>query len=193
MKRLPRSFYRRDSRVVAPELLNKVLVVDGVAARLVEVEAYAGGEDPGSHAFRGPTVRNATMFGPAGHLYVYISYGLHFCANAVCGDVGVGTAVLLRAAAPVGGADVMRARRGPAARGDRDLLSGPGKLCQALALTKQDDGADLVARGGRVAIVDDGTAPPAVPGVSLRIGLTAGADLPWRWYVRGDANLSRPG
>lgn len=193
MKRLPRSFYRRDARVVAPELLNKLLVVDGVAARLVEVEAYAGGEDPGSHAFRGPTARNATMFGPAGHLYVYISYGLHFCANAVCSEVGEATAVLLRAAAPVDGVDVIRVRRGAAARRDRDLLSGPGKLCQGLGVTRDDDGADLVARGGRVAIVDDGTPPPAVPGVSLRIGLTAGAELPWRWYVRGDPNLSRPG
>lgn len=193
MRRLPRSFYRRDARVVAPELLNKVLVVDGVAARLVEVEAYAGGEDPGSHAFRGPTARNATMFGPAGHLYVYISYGLHFCANAVCGDPGVATAVLLRAGAPLDGVEVMRARRGAAARRERDLLSGPGKLCQGLGLTKDDDGADLAGRGGRIAIVDDGTPPPATPGVSLRVGLTAGADLPWRWYVPGEPNLSRPG
>lgn len=193
MRRLPRSFYRRDARVVAPELLNKVIVVDDVAARLVEVEAYAGGEDPGSHAFRGPTARNVTMFGPAGHLYVYLSYGMHFCANAVCGDVGVATAVLLRAAAPLDGVEAMTGRRGAAARRPRDLLSGPGKLCQALGLTRDDDGADLVVRGGRVAIVDDGTPPPAVPGVSLRIGLTAGADLPWRWYVPGDENLSRPG
>ena len=194
MRRLPRSFYRRDARVVAPELLHKVIVVDGtVAARLVEVEAYAGGEDPGSHAFRGPTARNMTMFGPAGHLYVYFTYGMHFCANAVCSDVGVATAVLLRAAAPVDGLDVMRARRGRAARRERDLLSGPGKLCQALGLARDDDGADLVARGGRISIMDDGTPPPPVPGVSLRIGLSAGADLPWRWYVPGDPNLSRPG
>jgi len=194
VRRLPRSFYRRDARVVAPELLHKVIVVDGtVAARLVEVEAYAGGEDPGSHAFRGPTARNMTMFGPAGHLYVYFTYGMHFCANAVCSDVGVATAVLLRAAAPLDGLDVMRARRGRAARRERDLLSGPGKLCQALGLARDDDGADLVARGGRISIMDDGTPPPAVPGVSLRIGLSAGADLPWRWYVPGDPNLSRPG
>jgi DNA-3-methyladenine glycosylase len=195
VKQLPRSFYRRDSRVVAPELLHKVLVCDGgrVAARIVEVEAYAGGEDPGSHAFRGATARNATMFGPPGRLYVYFTYGMHFCANAVCGDVGVATAVLLRAAAPLEGAEEMRRRRGEAARRDRDLLSGPGKLCQALGLTRDDDGADLVARDGRVTICDDGTPPPTVPGVSLRIGLRAGTELPWRWYVPGDPNLSRPG
>ena len=192
-RRLPRSFYRRDSRIVAPELLNKVLVRGDLAARIVEVEAYAGGEDPGSHAYRGMTARNATMFGPAGHLYVYFTYGMHFCANAVCGDLGVGTAVLLRAGAPLRGHDEMRAARGAAARRDRDLLSGPGKLCQALGLTREHDGVDLVRGAEGIAIVDDGTPPPAAPGVSLRIGLSAGVDLPWRWYVPGDPNLSRAG
>jgi DNA-3-methyladenine glycosylase len=121
-RRLVRAFYRRDGRTVAPELLNKLLVHGTRSARIVEVEAYAGAEDPGSHAFRGRTRRNATMFGPPGRLYVYFSYGMHWCANAVCGEVGEGTAVLLRAAAPVTGLDEMwrarppapqRARRGP--------------------------------------------------------------------------------
>ena len=192
-RRLPRSFYRRDSRIVAPELLNKVLVRGDLAARIVEVEAYAGGEDPGSHAFRGMTARNATMFGAPGHLYVYFTYGMHFCANAVCGDHGVGTAVLLRAAAPVRGHEEMRAARGPAARRERDLLSGPGKLCQAFGLTREHDGVDLVTGSDGVSIVDDGTPPPDTPAVSLRVGLSAGAELPWRWYVAGDPNLSRAG
>ena len=124
---LSRGFYERDSRLVAPELLNKLLVRGALVARLVEVEAYAGDEDAGSHAFRGETARNRTMFGPGGGLYVYFTYGMHWCANAVCGDEGWPSAVLLRAAAPIAGLDVMRARR-PAARRDRDLLSGPAKL-----------------------------------------------------------------
>ena len=188
---LPRSFYDRDSRVVAPELLNKVLVHGGRSARIVEVEAYAGGEDPGSHAFRGPTRRNATMFGPPGHLYVYFTYGMHWCANAVCGQPGVGTAVLLRAAAPLTGLDEMRAAR-PRAKRDRDLCSGPGKLCQALGLTGAHDGADLTrAPAGGVRVVDDGCPPPEAPVVTPRVGLGAGADLPWRWFVPGDPNVSR--
>jgi DNA-3-methyladenine glycosylase len=186
---LPRRFYARDPRAVAPELLNKVLVREGRAARIVEVEAYCGGEDPGSHAYRGQTRRNATMFGPAGGLYVYFTYGMHWCANAVCGD-GEGLAVLLRAGAPLRGLDAMRAAR-PRARRDRDLCSGPAKLCQAFGLDGAFDGADLVRADRGVTIVDDGTPPPAAPGNSTRIGLSAGAEHPWRWFVAGDANVSR--
>ena len=189
---LPASFYRRDSRVVAPELLNKVLVHGSRAGRIVEVEAYAGGEDPGSHAFRGMTRRNATMFGRPGLLYVYFTYGMHWCANAVCGEDGEGVAVLLRALAPVSGLEEMHAAR-PAARSGRDLCSGPGKLCQALGITGQHDGADLVSGAGGLTIADDGTPPPEAPGNGVRIGLSAGAELPWRWYVAGEANLSRRG
>lgn len=187
---LPRRFYRRDPRLVAPELLNKVLVHGGRAGRIVEVEAYAGGEDPGSHAFRGPTTRNATMFGRPGLLYVYLSYGVHWCANAVCGEEGQGVAVLLRALAPVTGIDEMRAAGGAAVR-DGDLCRGPGRLCRALGLTKEHDGADLVTGDRGPLIVDDGVPAPAAAGNSRRIGLTAGADRPWRWYVTGDPNLSR--
>lgn len=194
MTPLPRAFYARDARVVAPELLNKVLVRgDGRRARIVEVEAYAGAEDPGSHAFRGRTARNATMFGRPGLLYVYFTYGMHFCANAVCSDEGVATAVLLRAAAPLDGLDLMRAARGAAARRDHDLCSGPAKLCQAFGLDRTQDGADLVAADHGVTIVDDGVPPPASPGVSARVGLSAGHDLPWRYFVPGDPNVSRPG
>ena len=189
---LPRRFYRRDPRVVAPELLNKVVACGGRAGRIVEVEAYCGGEDPGSHAYRGRTARNATMFGPPGHLYVYFSYGVHWCANMVCGPDGVGVAVLLRALAPVRGIEEMRVARGSAVRRDRDLCSGPGKLCQALGITRAHDGADLVSGDRAVTIVDDGVPPPDAPAVALRVGLTAGADFPWRWYVPGDPNISRP-
>ena len=187
---LPRGFYRRDPRVVAPELLNKVLVVGGRSGRIVEVEAYAGGEDPGSHAFRGRTPRNASMFGPPGLLYVYRSYGVHWCANAVCGDEGVGVAVLLRALAPLTGLDGMRAAR-PGIRRDRDLCSGPGRLCQALGLTGAHDGADLVTGERGPFLADDGTPPPAAPANTNRVGLTRGAEHPWRWYVPGDPNVSR--
>jgi DNA-3-methyladenine glycosylase len=190
-RRLRRPFYRRDPRVVAPELLGKVVVRGAVAARIVEVEAYCGAEDPGSHAYRGPTPRNATMFGPAGHLYVYFTYGMHWCANAVCGEEGEGLAVLLRAAEPLRGLEEMWARRAKARR-ERDLLAGPARLCQALGLTGSDDGADLVTAAGGITIVDDGTAPPATPLVGTRIGLSAGAEHPWRWCTPGSAHLSRP-
>jgi DNA-3-methyladenine glycosylase len=179
--------------VVAKALLNKVLVRGDRSGRIVEVEAYCGAVDPGSHAFRGMTARNATMFGPPGGLYVYFTYGMHWCANAVCGDEGEGVAVLLRALAPLEGLDEMRAARGLVARRDRDLASGPAKLCQAFGIDRAMDGADLVTGDRGITIVDDGTRPPRRPANSLRIGLTAGAEHPWRWYVPGDPNLSRPG
>jgi DNA-3-methyladenine glycosylase len=176
---------------VAPELLGKVLVRGGLRARIVEVEAYRGSDDPGSHTFRGRTARNATMFGPPGGLYVYFTYGMHWCANAVCGDPGDGVAVLLRAAAPEAGLEEMRGRR-PAARTDRDLCRGPARLCQAFGIDGTFDGADLVTADRGVTIVDDGVAPPAAPAWSTRIGLTAGAELPWRCSVAGDRHCSRP-
>jgi DNA-3-methyladenine glycosylase len=187
-KPLPRAFYARDSLAVAPELLNKVLVLGGRAARLVEVEAYRGEHDPASHAFRGMTRRNATMFGPPGHLYVYFTYGMHWCANAVCGADGEAMAVLLRAAAPLAGLDEMWAAR-PRARRERDLCSGPAKLCQAFGVTGAFDGSDLV-EGVGPQICDDGVAPPAEPLVTTRIGVTRGAASRWRWLVEGDPNIS---
>jgi DNA-3-methyladenine glycosylase len=190
---LERDFYRRDPRAVAPELLNKLLVRwDGTGsrvARIVEVEAYCGGEDPGSHAYRGETPRNRTMFGPPGGLYVYFTYGMHWCANAVCGDDGEGVAVLLRAASPVAGLEAMFAAR-PRARRERDLCSGPAKLCQALGLDRAFDGADLVEGDRGVTICHDGTPPPTRPHQTTRIGLSAGAEHPWRWCVPGDPHVS---
>jgi DNA-3-methyladenine glycosylase len=188
LRRLPRRFYRRDSRVVAPELLHKVLVVGGCRGRIVEVEAYAGGEDPASHAYRGRTARNGTMFERAGLLYVYFTYGMHWCANVVTGADGQGQAVLLRAVAPLAGLDAMRARR-PAARTDRDLTRGPARLCQAFGVTGADDGTDLVRDPG-IWLGDDGVAPPEHPAVSRRIGLSKGVEPPWRWYVPGDPHVS---
>jgi DNA-3-methyladenine glycosylase len=197
---LARAFYRRDPRAVAPDLLGKVLVRGGAgdgdggprrAGRIVEVEAYCGGADPGSHAYRGMTARNRTMFGPPGGLYVYFTYGMHWCANVVCGDDGDGVAVLLRAASPLSGLDAMFAAR-PRARRERDLCSGPAKLCQALGLDRAFDGADLVTGDRGVVVADDGTPPPPDPVQTTRIGLSAGAEHPWRWYVAGDRNVSVP-
>ena len=185
-------FYARGALVVAPELLNKVLMApDGRAGRIVEVEAYRGADDPGSHGFRGPTRRNATMFGPPGHLYVYFTYGMHWCANVVAATDGVAAAVLLRALTPLDGLDAMYAARGPAARRDRDLCSGPAKLTQALGVDGALDGADLVTSDRRVTIVDDGRPPPQEPVVTTRIGLTKGADLPWRFHVPEVPDVSR--
>lgn len=187
---LPREFYQRHPAEVAPDLLNKILLRDdGRAARIVEVEAYAGSEDAAAHSFRGMTPRNATMFGPPGHLYVYFSYGVHWCSNVVCGDVGEGVAVLLRAAEPLAGLDLMRMAR-PAARRDRDLASGPGKLSQAFALDRAFDGADLVTGDRGITVVSDGVLPPAQPVVGPRIGITKAVDLPWRWHVSAHPHVS---
>jgi DNA-3-methyladenine glycosylase len=187
---LTRAFYDRDALAVAPELLNKLLVAGSVAARLVEVEAYRGADDPGSHAYRGQTARNATMFARPGTLYVYFSYGMHWCANAVCGPGLQPHAVLLRAAAPVAGLAVMRRRRG-ADRRDVELCRGPGSLGRAFGFDRAFDGVDLVR--GRVRVVDDGVPPPAAPVVTTRVGLAAGKgdDLPYRFAVAGDAHVSR--
>jgi DNA-3-methyladenine glycosylase len=193
---LPRRFYARDSLVVAPELLNKVLVRDDpvagrIAARIVEVEAYRGAEDPGSHGYRGPTPRTASMFGRAGHLYVYFTYGMHWCANVVTGATGEANAVLLRAAEPTAGLDVIRHRR-PAARRDRDLTAGPARLAEAFGITGVDDGTDLVR--GPIRIVDDGTPPPAQVAWSTRVGLSPGRgdQHPWRCFIPGHPYVSRP-
>jgi DNA-3-methyladenine glycosylase len=186
---LPAVFYRAPGPDVAPRLLNKVLVAGGCAGRIVEVEAYTR-DDPASHAFRGETARNQVMFGPPGHLYVYFSYGMHWCANAVCGDVDEATAVLIRALAPLAGLAQMGERR-PRARRERDLCSGPAKLCQALGLTGTDNGRDLTDARSPVRILDDGTPPPLRPGRSARIGISVATETPWRWYVDGDPNVSR--
>jgi DNA-3-methyladenine glycosylase len=172
-RRLDESFFAHDATVVAPELLNKVFVVDGCSGRITEVEAYTS-DDPASHCYRGVTPRNAVMFGPPGHLYVYFSYGVHHCVNIVTGSDGDGQAVLLRAVDPIDGIDVMRARRGPVR--ERSLTDGPGKLTQALGL-------DLTDNGRTAEVFDDGVPPPDRPRVGPRIGISRAADWPRRFRV----------
>ena len=193
MRRLSRAFYRGPAVEVAPELLNKVLVAGARSGRIVEVEAYAGADDPASHAYRGPTDRNRVMFGPPGHLYVYFSYGMHWCANVVCGPSGRAQAVLLRALAPLRGVPAMKAARGRALR-ERDLCRGPARLTQALGIDGSDDGADLCGRG-RLGVWDDDVAPPVDAACGPRVGLSVATEVPWRFWVAGDPHVSafRPG
>jgi DNA-3-methyladenine glycosylase len=179
------AFFARSVHAVAPELIGATLLVDGVGGVVVEVEAYDA-EDPASHGFRGRTARNAAMFGPPGHAYVYRSYGVHWCLNLVCEAEGRASAVLVRAVEPTHGVDAMRARRGVDA--PRLLCSGPGRLCQALGVTRAHDGLALdeppfriVPRAAELPIL-------AVP----RIGITRAAELPWRYVAAGSRFLSRP-
>jgi DNA-3-methyladenine glycosylase len=184
-----RAALEADSVVVAPWLLNKLLVKGGRVGRIVEVEAYRGPEDPASHAYRGETKRNAVMFGPAGHVYVYFTYGMHWCANVVCATEGVAQAVLIRALSPVSGLEQMRADR-PAAKRDRDLCNGPAKLCQALGITGEDNGSDLLG-GSAIVLSDDGVPPPSHPATGGRVGITVATEVAWRWWVTDDPNVSR--
>lgn len=192
---LPRSFYLRPTVDAARDLLGKLIVRDlpegTVSGIIVEVEAYVTG-DPASHAYRGRTPRNAVMFGPPGHTYIYISYGMHSMLNLVTEREGLGEAVLIRALEPVDGIDLMRARRG----GIEDrfaLTNGPGKIGQALALTvKCDNGLDVTSTHStlRVYPAPDGREPIDIV-VGPRIGLSVGKDSPWRFYVRGNRHVSR--
>lgn len=171
----------------APALLGAVLRHGPVAVRVTEVEAYGGSDDPGSHAHRGRTPRNAAMFGPPGHLYIFFTYGIHHCANVVCGDPGDPGAVLLRAGEVVSGLELARVRRAGAR--DRDLARGPARLCRALDLTLADDGVDL--RAGAVTLV-----PPAAPCPSERlragprVGLRGAPERPWRFWIDGEVTVS---
>ena len=187
----------RDPRLVAPDLLGLVLRHGHRAGRIVEVEAYCGTEDPAAHTYRGRTRSNATMYGAAGLLYVYRSYGLHWCANVVCGREGEGVAVLLRALRPVDGVEEIRTARTEGRRPgappvpDRDLCRGPGRLTQALGITGEHDGIDLF-RGPEQAlrIEDDGWRPAAVE-QGVRVGISVAVDRPWRWWVTGAPEVSR--
>jgi DNA-3-methyladenine glycosylase len=182
---LRRSFFARSVHEVAPDLIGVTLLVDGVGGRIVEVEAYDQ-EDPASHGYRGRTARNATMFGPAGHAYVYRSYGIHWCLNLVCGEEGVPEAALVRALEPTAGITVQRRRRGVADL--RALCSGPGKLCQALGVTREHDGLALdhapFSLEQRAEAPEIATAP--------RIGITRATELSWRYLEQGSPFLSRP-
>jgi DNA-3-methyladenine glycosylase len=177
---------------VAPRLLGAVLrreSRDGVVAvRLTEVEAYDGAADPGSHAFRGRTARNAVMFGPPSHLYVYLIYGMHHCCNVVTRHDGVAGAVLLRAGEVVEGVELARDRRGGAA--DRDLARGPGRLCRALGLALDDDGVDL-RTGSTTLHLSDRAMSSRRLATGPRVGLRQAAERPWRYWVRDHPTVSR--
>ncbi len=195
LKRLPRSFYERPTITVARDLLGKVLVRRRgklfLTGRIVEVEAYLGERDPASHAFRGRTARNEVMFRTGGHLYVYFTYGMHFCANVVTEGEGRGRAVLLRALEPLGGISAMARYRGIAPGDVRNLCSGPAKLCQAFGIGRSDNGTDLT--GPEIWIAED--ADSVSPGRirrSPRIGISTATRYHWRFTVADSAYLSRP-
>jgi DNA-3-methyladenine glycosylase len=168
----------------APRLLNAVLRRGEVAVRITEVEAYAGPDDPGSHAYRGPTLRNEVMFGPAGRLYCYFTYGMHVCSNVTVGPDDAASAVLLRAGEVIEGAAMARERRGNAT--DRDLARGPARLCRALGIDLTDNGADLSA--GPITL-ELGSAPAEVVS-GPRVGLRGAPDRPWRFWIAGDPTVS---
>ena len=176
---------------VAPLLLGAHLTANGVTIRLTEVEAYLGELDPASHAWRGPTPRTASMFGPPGHLYVYRSHGIHRCANVVCSPAGEASAVLLRAGEVIDGVETARMRR-PAARSDRDLARGPGRLGAALALRLDDDGVDLVHGPIRLEPAGSTTAAAIdiVAGPRVGVSRAGGPAHPWRFRFAGDPTVS---
>jgi len=189
---LPVSFFARPAELVARELLGALVASTAggrrTAGRIVETEAYLGYDDPASHGYRHRRhARNEALFGPPGIWYVYLSYGMHWCANLVCGEPGQASAVLLRALEPVAGMEAMRERRGLAA--DRQLCSGPGKLCQALAITRDLDGTPMRRSPVRVLGHDGPRLPTAV--ATPRIGITKAADWPLRFVVAGSPWTSR--
>ena len=195
---LPRAFFDRPVLTVAPALLGGVLAHqtgDGlVATEIVEVEAYRGESDPASHAFRGKTSRNAVMFGEAGHAYVYFTYGMHFCVNLVCQLPGVPAAVLIRAGRIVAGAELAAARRGFSLDGhERELARGPARLCQALAIERAQNGADVCDPSSSLRVLAPaGFSGPAAGAISSgpRVGVRLGAEDPWRYWLDGDPAVS---
>jgi DNA-3-methyladenine glycosylase len=183
--RLHKSFFDRSVHAVAPDLIGATLTFDGVGGVIVEVEAYHH-TDPAAHSFRGPTARNTVMFGPPGYAYVYRSYGIHWCVNFVCEQAGSASAVLIRALEPTHGLATMRRRRGLA--DPRLLCAGPGRVCEALAISERHNGLaldrppfDLRARSGDVEVVS-----------GVRIGITKAVELPWRYGLKGSRFMSKP-
>jgi DNA-3-methyladenine glycosylase len=174
---------------VAPGLLGCLLTAHGVTVRIVEVEAYTGtGEDPASHSHRGPTPRNAPMFGPPGTLYVYFTYGMHWCANVACSPAGEASAVLFRAGEVVGGVELARARRGRASV--RDLARGPARLAQALGLDGAATGTSLLDGTGPALLTPGAPVDPAMVRSGSRVGVSSAAELPWRYWIDGDPAVS---
>lgn len=173
------------ARVLLGSVLESTRKSGTVAARIVEVEAYRGEEDPASHSYRGKTPRNAVMWGPAGHLYVYFVYGMHFCANVVGADDGEPGGVLLRAAEVVEGTDVVRARR-PAAKGSAELAKGPAILASALALDREDNGADLLDPASPIRLFAGEDVDPSRVRSGPRVGVAVAMETPWRFWI-GDS------
>jgi len=178
-----------DPLVAARLLLGSVLESGGVQVRLTEVEAYRGGDDPASHCYRGRTPRNDVMFGPAGHLYVYFVYGMHFCANVVSLTDGVPGAVLLRAGEVVSGVDIARSRR-PAARGDAELAKGPARLTGVLGLDREHNGTDLTDPASPVRLLAGDPVPAGTIRTGPRVGVALAMDVPWRFWVDGSPAVS---
>jgi DNA-3-methyladenine glycosylase len=188
----PRAFFRRDARTVARDLLGAIVVsnVTGTTlrARIVEIEAYLGTNDPASHSYRGLTPRNAVMFEDGGHLYVYFTYGMHFCANVVTGPPGQGEAVLIRAVEPLEGIGLMRRRRG-AGLELWELANGPAKLCQAFAIGRNENGIDLTS--GDIVLLRGGRRADERIVATTRIGIRQAAEKPWRYYLSNNRFISR--
>src|SRR5438045_7967173 len=182
---ITKEFFARSVHDVAEELIGATFLFDGVGGKIVELEAYHH-EDPAAHGYGGRTARNASMFGPAGHAYVYRSYGIHWCVNFVCEVEGIADAVLIRALEPAQGLETMRQRRG--LDDERLLCAGPGRLCQALGITRAQDGLPLDRPPFRVE--QRRKRPEILRGP--RIGITRAADLPWRYGLAGSRYLSRP-
>jgi DNA-3-methyladenine glycosylase len=198
---IPRDFFARFSVQVAPELLGCVIEHETaaglVAVELTEVEAYAGASDPASHAYHGKTARNAVMFGPPGHAYVYFTYGMHFCVNLVCLGNGSASAVLLRAGRVIEGEELARARRnrGAVPVPFRDLARGPARLCQALDIDRSQDGADVCVPDSplRVRWLDAGTTVRSAQkkvASGPRVGVSSAAEVPWRFWIEGEPTVS---
>jgi DNA-3-methyladenine glycosylase len=185
---LPRAFYERPTVDVSRDLLGKVLEHDGAAGIIVETEAYLGGDDLASHSAVGITPRTRVIFGPPGHAYVYLSYGMHECLNIVVERDGKPGCVLIRALEPIAGLEIMRHRR-PAARNDRDLTSGPGKLTRAMAITRAHNGVDLT-RGSLTVHRPEHPRRFEIE-VTKRIGITKCPDLPLRFLIRGNVFVSK--
>ena len=186
---LPRTFFDRPATEVAPDILGRVLAHDPVAVRITEVEAYAGESDPASHAYRGRTARNAVMFGPPGHAYVYRSYGIHNCINVVCRPEGISEAVLLRAGEVVDGVEVARKRSRAGAR-DRDLARGPGRFTRALGIDMTHNGLDLCGPDGILRLLPGTPPDQAAISTGPRTGISSAMDIAWRFHVAGDPTVS---
>ena len=182
--KLGRDFFARSVHEVAPDVVGATLLVDGVGGTIVETEAYDG-EDPASHGYGGKTARNRSMFGPPGHAYVYRSYGVHWCLNLVCEDEGIAAAVLVRALEPTAGVEHMRKRRG--LDDVRLLCAGPGRLCQALGVTREHDGLPLDRPPFALLPARDEVEVVRGP----RVGISRAADVPWRYGLAGSRFLSR--